>query len=214
MHLCMCVFVIMQYILSNLLLAFNKSCFFFAFVIKQNISVSAHINLSHPFKDCLGTLSLMIGLLTLLLKVQCFKQGHIILLHPCEYFFGWDSQLLSQKRWLHFIQKSTTYCRMYFSIPRKLNSGKIWVWEKILIIWGNDHIALLSEAEISVVTLTMENKCIKHRNRLCASKMGWERIRENIFLNHIQRKQYFLYVPWVKIIRLHSFKRKDMSCLF
>lgn len=137
------------------------------------ISVSAHINLSHSFNDCLETFSLLTGLLTLLLKVQCSKQGHIILLLWCQYFCGWDSQLLSRKRWLHFIQKSTIYCRMYFSIPRKLNSGKIWVCKNILIIWGNDHIAPSSEAEISVVILTMENKCMKHRNRLYSSKI-WD----------------------------------------
>lgn len=134
-------------------------------------------------------------------------------MHWCEYFCGGDSQLLSWKR-CFFIQKSSFYCRMNFSLPRKLNSGKIWVWEKILIIWGNDHIAPLSEAEISVVTLTMEIKCIKYRNRLCASKMGWERIREKKLKKTYIKKAVLTLVLSVKIIRLDSFKRKDRSCLF
>lgn len=43
------------------------------------------------------------------------------------------------------------------------------MWEKIVLIFpGYDCIA-----EVSVVALTMEIKCVKHRSRLCTYK-GWD----------------------------------------
>ena len=77
-----------------------------------------------------------------------------------------------RQRLLHFIQKNTVYCRRYFSILWKPNSGKLWVWEKIVLFLSGMglYCHFLTEAEVSVVTLTMENKCMKLKNRLWTSK--------------------------------------------
>lgn len=66
--------------------------YFFAFVIKQGIFISAHINSFHPLYDYLGNLSLLIEHLRSLPIFQCLQQCHIILHIPCVqmWIFLWD----------------------------------------------------------------------------------------------------------------------------
>lgn len=95
---------------------------------RKYIFISAHINLFHPFNDCLGNLFLLIGHLRLFQMFSVSNNATLFstcLLHRCRYSCGIASQLLSQKIWLHFIQNNTTYCRMYFSILRKQLRGEI-----------------------------------------------------------------------------------------
>lgn len=139
---CMCVLymcVIIQYIFSNLLLVFNRICFFpLVFHQTKYISLSAHTNLSHHFHDCLVKMCLVpiVGHSRLLPNFSVLDNATLsctYLLQRCQDSCGIDSQLLSQKRWLCYLQTNTACYRMYLSIWRKCNSEeKYWVWKKIL----------------------------------------------------------------------------------
>ena len=125
--MCLCICVIMQYILSDLLLAFSKSNFFLCFWRQTKyISVLVPINVSNSFNNCLWNLSLLIGHLRLPSNFQCFQQCHIILQMSFAqmWVFLWDRFPIANKSngYMLFI----FFLRFYLFIFRGRGKKEKW----------------------------------------------------------------------------------------